>query len=163
MCSSRGLEGLLPQRPSLDGIEGRIRAPALPRRLTLRRGGLHHRGGSGRALAADPAALGAHSGGGRVAPGAVSLTDVVRDAARVMPEPEHATGGRPPARRACGLRHRAGRTLVAVDARLVGAGEVAVDHALLGALVVDRVARRATGVARVGAQYPRADDVEGFK
>ena len=61
---------------------------------------------------------------------------------------------------ALGARDR-GQHLVAVDAGLVGAREVAVQHALLVALVVDRVARRAPGVAGVRAQDPRAQRVEG--
>ena len=54
-----------------------------------------------------------------------------------------------------------GEHLVALDPRLVGAGQVALEHALGVALVVDRVARRAARVARVGAQDARAQRVEG--
>jgi hypothetical protein len=71
--------------------------------------------------------------------------------------------GREPAARhevILGARDR-GEHLVALDPRLVGTGQVALEHALGVALVVDRVARRAARVAGVRAQDPRAQCVEG--
>ena len=59
-----------------------------------------------------------------------------------------------------GTRDR-GQHLVAIDPCLVSAREVALEHALGVALVVDRVARRAPGVTRVRAQDARAQGVEG--